>query len=386
MAEKKTFAFRKKILYSFFALFLLLLLIEALLSVIYFQQYGGERFAILSVVRKIRQVNQNRTPVIIDTVFESVIRPGVSLDEVQKIHAENDTAGFYDYAPWVMHKTRNFSGKYFHVYNFLRSSLPSKYIVQPGSKPIRIFFLGGSTMFGIGVTDTETIPAQLINICKEKNITVNIEVFNYGIPAYYSYQELMLLTQLLFNKQEIDIVIFMDGLNDFKGLNASRQRIPFLNFRYSKTFEEMNTVFSNPRLIDSSNKYTMTVDPDSLQSYSLSSTLNYLSVIGSVQQLSKVFGFKPFFFVQPVPYYNYPEKKSDTRCDKAPTPQFDLIYPLLKKESQLGKYDGLCYIGDLLETKPDNPFIDAIHYTPSMNKRIAAAILEKIQPALPQTK
>lgn len=386
MIEKKIFSFRKKVIYSFLSLFLFLLFIEISLSVIYFQQYGGEPLAMLSVVRKVRQLKQKTMPVIIDTMFESKIRLGINIKEIEKIHRENDTAGYYDYAPWIMHKTRNFSGKYFHVNNFLRRSSPSQYIVQQENKPIRIFFFGGSTMFGSAVTNTETIPAQFINICKEKKIPANIEVFNYGVPAYYSYQELLLLCQLLFQKLHPDIVIFMDGLNDFKGLNASRQQVPFLNFRYAKTFEDMNTIFSNPRLIDSSNKYTMTVDPDSLQSYALSSTLNYLSVIGSVQQLSKAFGFKPFFFVQPVPYYNYPEKNSDTRCDKAPTPQFDLIYPLLKKEAQLGKYDGLCYIGDLLETKPDNPFIDAIHYTPNMNKRIAVTIFEKIQPALTQIK
>lgn len=386
MIENKLFSFRKKVLYSFLSLFLFLLFIEVLLSVVYFQQYGGEPLAILSVIRKVHQIKQKTIPVVIDTTFESKIRPSINIKEIEKIHAENDKAALYDYAPWVMHKTKNFSGKYFRVHNFHRSSSPSQHNTTTENKYVRIFFLGGSTMFGISVADTETIPSQFINICKEKNIPVNIEVFNYGVPAYYSYQELLLLTQLLFKKQQPDIVIFMDGLNDFKGLNASRQQIPFLNFRFAKTFEEMNTVFSNPRLIDSSHKYTMSIEQDSLESHAFSSMSNYLSVIGSVQQLSKAFNFKPFYFVQPVPYYNYPGKQSDLRCDKEPAPQFDIIYPLLKKEAQLGKHDGLFYIGDLLATKTEIPFIDAVHYTPSMNKRIAAAIFEKVQPSLAQKK
>ena len=110
----------KKILYSFLALLLVVLLIEVLLSVVYFQSYGGERFAILSAARKARQMNKARIATPIDTVFEYAIRPGISIGEIKKIHAENDSAGFYDYSPWVMHKTRSFSGKYFHVNNFLR--------------------------------------------------------------------------------------------------------------------------------------------------------------------------------------------------------------------------------------------------------------------------
>ena len=241
-------------------------------------------------------------------------------------------------------------------------------------------------MFGSGVTDTETISSQFINICQENNLATNIEVFNYGVPAYYSYQELMLLTQLLYNKKQTDIVVFLDGLNDFLGLNASRQKIPFLNFRYSKTFEDMNSIFSNPRLIDSSLSYTMKYQEDSLQSYSHSSVSNYFSFIEAAQQLSKAFSFKPFFFIQPVPYYDYPNKEKDTRCDKTVFPQYSIIYPILKTEAQSGKFANLYYIGGLLLTNPENPFIDLFHYTPAMNKRIAATMFQKLRPVLIQKK
>jgi hypothetical protein len=148
----------------------------------------------------------------------------------------------------------------------------------------------------------------------------------------------------------------------------------------------MNSVFSNPRLNDSSLSYTTTFKQDSLQSYAQSSVSNYLSFIQSAHTLSKSFSFKPFFFIQPVPYFDYPNKKRDPKCDKTIFPQYNVIYPILKAEANTGKHENLYYIGDLLLSNPGNPFIDRFHYTPAMNKRIAAAIFQKIQPVLLQKK
>ncbi len=61
-----------------------------------------------------------------------------------------------------------------------------------------IWFLGGSTMYGFNVTDAETIPAAFVRAYRLTHPHGRpIRVFNLGMPFYYSYQELILLTDRL---------------------------------------------------------------------------------------------------------------------------------------------------------------------------------------------
>ena len=71
-------------------------------------------------------------------------------------------------------------------------------------------------MFGFNVLDYETIPSQFVQLYKERfHDGKSIRVYNYGTPTYYSYQELILFSNLVYNGHKPDIVVFLDGINDF---------------------------------------------------------------------------------------------------------------------------------------------------------------------------
>jgi hypothetical protein len=75
-----------------------------------------------------------------------------------------------------------------------------------------VFLFGGSTMFGYGVRDGETIPSYL---AKQLNTPAEqYQVFNYGQIGYNSNQELLYLILQLKNGDIPDMVIFYDGCND----------------------------------------------------------------------------------------------------------------------------------------------------------------------------
>src|SRR5207237_3377960 len=77
---------------------------------------------------------------------------------------------------------------------------------------IRIFFLGGSTTWGSGVRDDYTIPSFVARLAEDRGWPV--QVSNYGESAYSSFQETVLLSELVATGNVPDVVVFYDGVND----------------------------------------------------------------------------------------------------------------------------------------------------------------------------
>ncbi len=76
-----------------------------------------------------------------------------------------------------------------------------------------IYFLGGSAMWGEGLTDDTTIPSLVVKQLNSQSPAA--AVFNYGEIGYVSTQEVLRLALLLKSGKRPDHVIFYDGCNDF---------------------------------------------------------------------------------------------------------------------------------------------------------------------------
>jgi hypothetical protein len=86
--------------------------------------------------------------------------------------------------------------------------------VPSGTKPLQVAFFGGSVMFGVGQRDDHTIPSEFARIAAEHGVPV--EVHNYGRPAWVSWQEQLYLERMLARGHHYDLVIFLDGFNEFE--------------------------------------------------------------------------------------------------------------------------------------------------------------------------
>ena len=92
----------------------------------------------------------------------------------------------------------------------------------------KIFFLGGSTIFGVGsLSDETTIPWQVEKKLQEKGY--DVKVINAGIPAATTLDELYLLDNFLL-KYNPDMVVMYDGYNDAGGFNLRKFHIPYDEF------------------------------------------------------------------------------------------------------------------------------------------------------------
>jgi hypothetical protein len=95
------------------------------------------------------------------------------------------TTGGFEYDEWVGFKEAPRKTKFINVnvYGLRQNSIKPILMDELNNS---IWFFGGSTTFGYGVTDQETIPAQLENL-------ISARVYNFGRGYFYSAQENQLL-------------------------------------------------------------------------------------------------------------------------------------------------------------------------------------------------
>lgn len=94
-----------------------------------------------------------------------------------------------------------------------------------------VYFFGGSTMWGTGVDDMNTIPAIWNSLPNNQNINV----FNYGESAYDSRQSLESLINILSLNKKVNTAIFYVGVNE---INRCRKIVKTNSHIYEVTFKE----------------------------------------------------------------------------------------------------------------------------------------------------
>lgn len=117
--------------------------------------------------------------------------------------------------PFALFKERPFRGQYVNVHEagFRFSHAQGPW--PPSSSNVNIFVFGGSTTFGYGVPDWQTIPSHLQEALRRKRRDSRICVYNFGTNSYYSSLERNLFVSLIIDGYRPDIAVFIDGLNEF---------------------------------------------------------------------------------------------------------------------------------------------------------------------------
>ena len=342
------------------------ILFEVLLRCLYFQKLGNDNFAIISAYKSVvfrasddyksRLVNNN-----------NLLRPD-SIKVNEQIVNEVIASNSFEYTPWVDFKLKDFTGKYVNSKGFVRKSVPDKYS-NPAKPAIKkIFLFGGSTMFGFDVTDNETIASALIDIYSKECIGCSsIQVFNYGVLSYYSYNELMLFNYLLSTNNIPDVAVFLDGLNDLFMFQAARERLPWYYFRLKENIQNEK---------DSTLSLFQLKKGQSEQEAAKNVVDNYLSNISHIKRLGEIYKSDALFFIQPNPYYHYPNQLKDPVADTSENKLIKYGYDLLKIKCDTSS--GTYFLGNMLESEKELPFIDEIHYSPHMNRRIAREIFNRL--------
>lgn len=363
-----------EIKYWFFILLFLGLLFEMVASMLLFRKYTTGRFAILQFTERLFKQGPGKHVYL----MHEKARPDSSHAINEAIADESFHAYNFAYEPWMMFRIADFHSEHVNVNGFERNSSPNQFINTSSKDTIDIFFFGGSGMYGYNVADAETIPSAFVKIVQKNNPVKSVRVRNFGIPLYYSKQELILLSSLIFSGNKPDIVVFLDGMDDFYPARKLYYDRPHFSYALQQAFEGKMAPKGDRSFTDSTTRFydlPPGVDPTQYNSDLYSKYINNLK---SASLLCEKTGVKSYFFCQPVPFYKF--NAPDSSAFKPGNSRFNDIYPMLERNSDSLK--NFVFLGNMLQNETAGAFIDGLNYSPAFTQKIASALFDTIKTEL----
>lgn len=245
-------------------------------------------------------------------------------------------------------------------------------------KNVEIYFFGGSTMFGQGVTDFDTIPSFVSKILYEKfNIKANVH--NFARQAYVSTEEFLLFSYLApkIRKKEKTIAVFFSGLNEVVSVNffvppnlekrmgnsiIARIKKQIGSFAHKSSLMNVlgNFIIDNKKVI----KVSIS-DQDELEVEE-----NYKRNALNIISIAKDNNILPLFYWQPLNIFKKVKTLYEQNTDYVP-------------EIEYRKYIDFSYkyfydISHFFENTSEPIFLDFGHYNEKGNELIAGKIAKDI--------
>ena len=290
------------------------------------------------------------------------------------------------YQPWVGFSERVFHSPRLNVDE--TKPLPTRRTIQNGSsrggRPLIIWTFGGSTMFGWGVPDDETIASHLSAILSRNLPSRTVAVTNHGHSYFFSSQELTLFQMLLRRGDRCDLAVFLDGLND--SFSYSLQDVPAFTDRMTvamereqqrnptaQTYFRVSPGFPPVRLLlGIGRRFTRqpVSRPAEFPTPDVSPDVStYQFNLRAETALGSIYGIKTFFFWQPVPG----------------DPRYASARELAARIRQAVHVDDFHFIADIFkDMDPRDVYVDYHHYGDIANERIAEDIAREVLARLPR--
>jgi len=346
----------------------------------------------------------NRYGAAADRAFP-LIYPTLSRPEIDKLLEEmwSRPVAFH---PFTLFKERPYRGKYVNVHpaGFRYSENQGPW--PPSRDKINIFFFGGSTAFGYGLPDSDTIPSQLQRILNAKLQSDRVRVYNFGTNSFYSSQERAYLAALLAEGHKPNFAIFLDRLNEFFYI----ENVP----KYSEQISELLDVvvrakprpsplsefISNTPLIRLFRQIGSTGNsqaehareklgnPNVLSEIEMAYFANrdviqrvlrtYLANKAMIEGIANSFGVRTVFVWQPVPSYNFDLRRHPfpKDCKKMYSAFGYAEMRKLYEDGAVGP--NFLWAADLQTSAPDPIYVDMVHYTAPFCRILAEFIANHI--------
>jgi lysophospholipase L1-like esterase len=252
----------------------------------------------------------------------------------------------------------------------------------------KAYFFGGSTMWGLGVADRDTIPSQFAE-------STGVRSENYGEIGYTAHQGLVLLLQLLQAGHRPDLVVFYDGVNDVS-VKCHRELTPQSHGRE----RDINSLLEGrdhpssfhyhlrgamrlaERIRGETSKATGdTYDCDRFAGKAEAIAANLVQDWQFAKLLVEAFGGRFVGILQPVAFVGRP-KLDGLVLNPGLGRQFGILYPLIQQ-----KVSGLPYIHDLTDAFDGETrfYTDYNHVTSAGNKLVAEHMATKTKTIRPSS-
>ena len=295
----------------------------------------------------------------------AAVYPGWSATDRTQLLTETWSRSF-ECVPFVHFQEAPHTGQYVNVDSAgFRWNSNTPPVFPPGDETFTIFVFGGSTTFGYGVADHETIPAYLETLLNQRTI-LPVRVLNFGVGNYYSEQELRRFEGLLLAGYRPDLAIFIDGINELQP--APRQWQQSCDQPDRLTLPMLKWIHYNlPASIPAQGSANIAA-----QDY----LTRWQTTRGMIEAIAAQYTIKTLFIWQPSPYYRY---NLDYHLFAAHMPDYGdsvtAFYTLAETMPESANYR---YLGHIQEHATSALYVDAIHYTAAFNYEMAQHIAEKI--------
>ena len=256
------------------------------------------------------------------------------------------------------------------------------------------WFFGGSTMWGTGASDIETIPSHF-------NALTNMPVYNFGEMGWSSRQSLNQLIDAIADDHHPSMVIFYDGVNDI--LSQCRSEIKLLpahirQKEIQNRMQSLSIVIKNkiPEFILSPyisifNKFAINQPEDNVvnsnqfdcntnQEKRRSIARYLVNNWRTAYALSKSEDFKFYAILQPTLFTTKTNSEyfvsSEVNLNSQLKIQYDTVYPLIIEEIERYCISDVSFCSSIINGSnwldgTNNIFIDFCHINSLGNKVIA---------------
>lgn len=279
--------------------------------------------------------------------------PGVAPDVIDQIQRECFATRFI-YEPFVQFKPMPIRHQHVEVsvHGFRKGADVQPW--PPGEEDFVVFVFGGSTTFGYGLANDQTLVVELQKAFNQAAQGPRFQCYNFGRGFYDSAQERALFESLLHAGRGPDAAIFIDGLNDFYFPQAEPILTPEL------------TAFTAPDLPE-----PMAAPAASPGDVIRRMAANHRMIRG----IAKEFEIKVLFVAQPVPFFKYSADPIDYPF--TPNPEEFRTITLGYQEWERSARDAaeLLWLADLFVETKAPAYLDQVHYTKAAGRRLAQEIV-----------
>lgn len=299
----------------------------------------------------------------------------------------------YIYEPFTLFKESPYKGRYVNVGNNGFRITKNQGPWPPGPDNLNLFLFGGSTTFGYGVPDDQTIASYLQEFLSNR-LKGEVRVYNFGRGFYYSAQERILFEKLLVSGFIPDLAVFIDGFNDFYRLDGK----PALSDRFEQIYlgtkQEKNTISLESKLmnklpmvrlvkflknfsIQKNNLRMLDKTPDmQIDKSKIDNVIDrYLENKKIIEAIGDVYAVKTVFVWQPIYAYKYDLSyhlfASPTLLDNYLRFGYQYMEERVKNKS-LG--ENFLWTADIQEHSQRPLYVDKFHYSAEMSEMLVVKI------------
>jgi hypothetical protein len=146
--------------------------------------------------------------------------PRLTPEDLAALALETWVLRGYRYEPWTQFREGPYRGRFVTVDEHGFRTAPPGAPWPPDERSANVFVFGGSTIFGYGVPDDQTVPYHLERYLARAAGGRSVRVYNFAAGYFFSTQERVLFERLIERGTRPSLAIFIDGLNDFHNVSG----------------------------------------------------------------------------------------------------------------------------------------------------------------------